>query len=78
MEGSFFRTGVYPKVDKIQEQIDYVQALIRQVACYLTGLIKKLVTTSVGPRTPFVLNLTIGKDTIIPSTNQMKNCSKEN
>lgn len=39
IDGSFFKKGIHPKIDKIQDKIDYIMSLISSINQYLTGLV---------------------------------------
>uniref|UniRef100_A0A6G6ABH6 Mismatch repair ATPase mutS n=1 Tax=Borely moumouvirus TaxID=2712067 RepID=A0A6G6ABH6_9VIRU len=40
IDHSFFKVGVYPNIDKVQEQITYVRSLIKSISEYFTNLIE--------------------------------------
>ncbi|AGC02002.1 exonuclease [Acanthamoeba polyphaga moumouvirus] len=40
IDHSFFKVGIYPNIDKVQEQITYVRSLIKSISEYFTNLIE--------------------------------------
>lgn len=48
IDASFFKIGIYPQIDEIQEKIDYAWIFINSAKDYLLGLISGIATKSKG------------------------------